>query len=319
MSTAPVLHPVVHPVLHHYPTSPFAEKVRLMLGFKAMAWQSVSMPSIMPKPDLVALTGGYRRAPVLQLGADVYCDTALIARVLESLQPAPTLFPASAPLAPLLAQWADSTLFWIAVPYTMQPAGLAALFAGQPPEAIQAFAADRKPFSAGVKRLSPVDGQLQLQAALAAFDAQLADGRPFLFGADASIADFSVAHSLWFIRRAPPVAGVLDATLNVTRWLDALLAIGHGRSERLKSEEALAIARSSTPAPASFMPGQGFAAGQRVSVAANDYGTEPSVGVLVGLAEDEIVIRRDDERAGTVHVHFPRRGYQLRAEPQDTP
>ena len=311
--------PILHPILHHYPTSPFAEKVRLILGHKGIAWHSVLMPSIMPKPDLVALTGGYRRAPVLQIGADVYCDTALIARVLDTLQPTPPLFPASAPLAPVLAQWADSTLFWIAVPYTMQPAGLAALFAGQPPEAIQAFAADRKPFSAGIKRLSVADGRLQLQAALAAFEAQLADGRPFLFGAQASIADFSVAHCLWFIRRAPPVSGVLDAYLNVTRWLDSMLAIGHGRSEKLKSAEALAIAQGATPVPASVMPGQGFDAGQRVSVAASDYGTEPSAGVLVGLAEDEIVIRRVDERAGTVHVHFPRRGYQLRAEPQDTP
>lgn len=309
--------PGLHPILHHYPTSPFAEKVRLMLGHKAMAWRSVPMPSIMPKPDLLALTGGYRRAPVLQIGADVYCDSALIARVLDAIQPAPPLFPASAPLAPLLAQWADSTLFWIAVPYTLQPAGVAALFAGQPPDAIQAFAADRKPFSAGIRRLSVAEGTLQLRGALAAFDAQLADGRPFLFGAQASIADFSVAHCLWFIRRAPPVAVVLDPYAQVGRWLDGILAIGHGRSDKLGSADALAIAAAATPMPCAVMPAQGFDSGQAVTVAATDYGTEPSAGVLVGLAEDEIVIRRVDERAGTVHVHFPRRGYQLRADSQD--
>ena len=300
-------------ILHHYPTSPFAEKARLMLGFKGLAWQSVLMPSIMPKPDLLALTGGYRRAPVLQIGADVYCDTALMAQVLEARQPLPTLFPASAPLSPLLAQWADSTLFWMAIPYTMQPAGLAALFAGRPPEALQAFAADRKPFSASIKRLSVAEATLQLQAALAAFDAQLADGRRFLFGDQASIADFSVAHCLWFVRRAPPVAGILAPHAQLCRWLDGVLAFRQAPSEKLQGEDAIAMARAAMPVATHVLPGQGFDAGQAVSVAAADYGTEPSTGTLVGLLEDEIVIRRDDERAGTVHVHFPRRGYQLRA------
>jgi len=71
-------------ILHHYPVSPFAEKVRALLGFKKLAWQSVLIPMMMPKPDVVALTGGYRRTPILQIGADVYCDTALIARVLTN-------------------------------------------------------------------------------------------------------------------------------------------------------------------------------------------------------------------------------------------
>lgn len=78
------------PILHHYPVSPFAEKVRAMLGFKGLAWKSVQIPLILPKPDVVALTGGYRKTPILQLGADIYCDTALIARVLERLAPAPS-------------------------------------------------------------------------------------------------------------------------------------------------------------------------------------------------------------------------------------
>ena len=82
-------------ILHHYPSSPFSEKVRLVLAYKQLAWKSVIMPSIMPKPDVQALTGGYRRAPVLQIGADLYCDSALICDVLEHLQPQPTLYPAA--------------------------------------------------------------------------------------------------------------------------------------------------------------------------------------------------------------------------------
>jgi glutathione S-transferase len=75
---------------HHYVTSPFAEKIRLIFGLKGLAWHSVLQPSIMPKPDLQALTGGYRRIPVLQIGNDIVCDTALIADVLEHLAPSPS-------------------------------------------------------------------------------------------------------------------------------------------------------------------------------------------------------------------------------------
>ncbi|MDP2019355.1 MAG: glutathione S-transferase N-terminal domain-containing protein, partial [Hydrogenophaga sp.] len=121
-------------ILHHYPMSPFSEKVRLILGHKQLAWKSVLIPSVMPKPDVVALTGGYRRTPFLQIGADIYCDTALICDVLEHHQPAPTLYPEhNKGIARVLAQWADSTLFWAAMAYTLSPKGAAALFANQPP------------------------------------------------------------------------------------------------------------------------------------------------------------------------------------------
>lgn len=77
-------------ILHHYGTSPYSEKVRLGLGLKGLAWASVEIPVIMPKPDLTALTGGYRKTPVLQIGADIYCDSQLIMRELERRQPSPS-------------------------------------------------------------------------------------------------------------------------------------------------------------------------------------------------------------------------------------
>jgi glutathione S-transferase len=116
-------------ILHHYPVSPFAEKVRAMLGFKGVAWKSVLIPMMMPKPDVVALTGGYRRTPILQIGADIYCDTSLIARVLERAAPAPTLFPYGDRLeGRAMSHFADSVLFNITVPVGFQPGGMMKLF-----------------------------------------------------------------------------------------------------------------------------------------------------------------------------------------------
>jgi glutathione S-transferase len=303
------------PILHHYPGSPFAEKVRLMLGHKGLAWRSVLIPVVMPKPDLTALTGGYRRTPVLQLGADIHCDTAQIARVLEALRPEPTLFPAGQPLAPLLAQWADSTLFWTVIPYTMQPAGLAHMFAGVPPEVMKAFAADRAPFTASLKRQTVADATANLHAALDALQAQLADGRPYLFGAAPGIADFSVAHCAWYVRRGgPEVAAVLAARAPLNAWLDRMLAIGHGQPTPMTSAEALGVAAAGPHAPCSVQPGLGFEPGQPVTVTPTDYGMDPVAGTLVGLSGSEVVLRRHDERAGTLHVHFPRAGYQIKKE-----
>jgi glutathione S-transferase len=302
-------------ILHHYDGSPFAEKARLMLGFKGLAWRSVKIPVILPKPDVVALTGGYRRTPIVQVGADVYCDTALIARLLEARQPVPPLFPASAPLAPLLAQWADSALFWTVIPYTMQPAGLAEVFKGVPPEVLKAFAADRAPFTASLRRQTVPDATAALAAQLATLDAQLTDGRAFLFGAEASIADFSVAHCLWYVRRGGPVADIVARHGALSAWLDRVLAFGHGRPEALGSAQALEIAASAAGhAPTAVQPDLGFEAGQAVTVTPTDYGLDPVAGALVGLTLEEVVVARRDERAGLVHVHFPRIGYQVKKE-----
>ncbi len=302
-------------ILHHYAGSPFSEKIRLILGFKGGTWQSVNVPVVMPKPDVVALTGGYRKTPFLQIGADIYCDTALMARVIDQRHPQPPLFPGDQPLAPTLAQWADSTLFWTMIPYVMQPAGAAAIFNNPPPEMMKAFAADRGPFTAGMTRQTVADATAALRTYLARLDAQLADGRAFLFGPAPGIADFSVAHCLWFIRLAGPMAAVLDAHAALSHWLDRMLAFGHGQKTKLSGTDALSIAATATThAPVSVEPGLGFSAGTAVTVAATDYGSDLVAGTLVGLSADEVVLRRTDERAGTVHVHFPRLGFQIKEQ-----
>ena len=61
-------------VLHPYPTSSFSERLRLAFGPKTLAWRPVTIPPAMPEPDLLPLTGGYRRVSVMQIGAVIFCD-----------------------------------------------------------------------------------------------------------------------------------------------------------------------------------------------------------------------------------------------------
>jgi glutathione S-transferase len=301
-------------ILHHYDGSPFSEKIRLILGFKGLGWRSVRVPVILPKPDVVALTGGYRRTPFLQVGGDIYCDTALMSRVIDRASPAPPLYPASAGAQQhVLAQWADSALFWSAIAYTMQPAAVAHLFGGAPPEFLKDFRADRALMTAGMRRATPADARAQLASYLAWLEGMLGGSGIFLLAAQPCIADFAVAHSLWYIRRAPPVATVLDAFPRLLGWRERVAAFGHGVREELSSSDALAeAARASAYAPVQVEAGQGFEAGMQVTVAATDYATDLVSGTLVGLTNDEVAIERSDPRAGTVHVHFPRIGYQIK-------
>ena len=304
-------------ILHHYPLSPFAEKVRLMLGFKQLAWQSVHIPMVSPKPDLVALTGGYRKTPVLQIGADIYCDTALIADVLEHLQPQPALFPEPGKgLARTVAQWADTTLFWTALPYSTQPAGLAQMFANVDPAQAQAFGADRKAMAEGLPRPRPKDAAAAYKSYLRRLSDML-DGHDFLLGSAPCIADFAAYHPLWFTRtQTPALAGILGLTPAVLAWMDRMTAIGHGTATRLSAEAAIGQARDHTPKPLDgefFQDEHGIALGSRVAISAESFGTEATEGELVAASRTHYVLRRDDPRAGWVHVHFPRIGYALKA------
>lgn len=306
-------------ILHHYPTSPFAEKARLLLGFKQLSWRSVMISPVMPKPDLTALTGGYRKTPVLQIGADIYCDTALIARRLEADKAIPALFPEGQEfVAASFAQWVDSVVFQHAVSLVFQPESVAVRFAKLPPEAVKAFIADRAGlFSGGsATRLSAETAKHNWPSIMGRVEQQLArEEGDFLFG-EPSIADFSLAHCLWFLKATPVTAPLVDAYPNVSAWLGRVLGFGHGAASPLTAQEAIEIARTATPAALpdeQFAEPNGFTAGQRVKIAATDYGVDPVEGELLFAGSEELILRREDERAGVVHVHFPRLGFRIEA------
>ena len=304
-------------ILHHYPNSPFSHKVRLVLGFKRLAWRSVIVPNILPKPDVVALTGGYRRTPFLQIGADIHCDSALICRVIDALHPEPALYPpALAGLAEIVAQWADSALFWTAVPFTMQPTGAVHVMAGATPESMKAFAADRAAMNPNFRRPTPADAGAALRSYLGRLEAMLGDGRPFLLGSVASIADFSAAQSIFFMLLAPPIAALLAQWPNVVEWHARVEAFGQGTATPMTSAQAIEIAAGANGhSPAAFAAEPGLDSGAVVSVTPTDYAHDPVAGRLVGLSTDEVVIERDDARAGRVRVHFPRIGFQIKPQP----
>jgi glutathione S-transferase len=215
-----------------------------------------------------------------------------------------------------LAQWADTTLFWTAMAYNFQPAGAAQVFAGAPPEAAKAFAADRQAMRGGAARMPAADAMVAYKSYLRRLSDML-DDTPFLLGDKPSIADFSAYHPLWFTRnRTPALMGIFNATPAVLEWMDRMAAIGHSASEKFSALDAIAVAAAATPAPLHddiFQDDHGIALGSPVTISSEGFGVEPTQGELVAATRMHMTLRRLDERAGLVHVHFPRIGYLLKA------
>jgi glutathione S-transferase len=296
-------------ILHHYDTSPYSEKVRLGLGLKGLAWASVEIPVIMPKPNLTALTGGYRKTPVLQIGADIYCDSQLIMRELERRHPSPSFYPAGRGAADALAWWAEKTMFLPAVSIA---------FAKRPDALPEGFLEDRAKFSGRnidpVAMLAAVPHLLdQLRAHFDWLDQTLADRRSFLQGSAAGLADLAAYHPIWFLlQNFGSTAAPLDGFPRLVSWAERVAAIGHGSRRQMSAQQALDVAREATSiASATVDPQDPIARkpGQTVTVTPDDTGRDPVVGELVASDVHEIVIRRSDREIGEVCVHFPRAGF----------
>jgi len=219
-----------------------------------------------------------------------------------------------------MAQWADTTLFWATATFVTQPAGFQSLFGDAPEAFVKAFVEDRKAMRVGGTGLrTPLpEATSTLHVFLAQLQRQLATGEHiFLFGEQPTVADFSVYHCLWFIRRATAVAGILDAHPEVVAWMHRVAALGHSQAQPMTSTEALDIARAATPralieTDAAFDDSEGLSKGTRVTVAAVDYGVDPVEGELVVSTRDTVGVLREDPRVGQVVVHFPRVGYAVR-------
>jgi glutathione S-transferase len=299
-------------ILHHYVSSPFSEKVRVALGIKQLAWRAVEQPVIMPKPDLIPLTGGYRKIPVLQIGADIYCDTQIILRELERRYPTPSIFPIKNGLAYAIGFWADRLFFMPSVGIVFGEIG------HMVPEE---FKKDRE-------KLSGSSFSTEAMAAAAPFARDqwrahadfvaetLEDGRSFMGGGKPGAADIHVYMNFWWLKAAVPQAAdkLLAEFPKIVEWIARIAAIGHGKPSPMDPKDALAIAKASEPtAKRGTDPHdpRALKADDKVTVSADDYGRDPIAGEIIFSNAHEIAILRNDPHVGNIAVHFPRAGFMV--------
>lgn len=298
-------------ILHHYPMSPFSEKVRAMLGYAGLSWKSVTVREMPPRPKLEALTGGYRKIPVAQIGADVFCDTRAIAREIGAIAGKPELaLENNNQSVQAFVREVDLEIFLACIISASGPGMLLKLAKSTSIMNALRFLRDRIAIGrrARVTPMGPKQAKRKLGEHLERLEGMLTED--FLFGESPCIADFSAYHGLWYVRDLAEKP-VIKAYPRVNAWMDRIQAFGHGQVSGISQDDALARACDAEPR-AIQTPGDDALLGQSVSIAPDDYARDPVVGKLVAAGDHEWIIQRDTREVGSLHLHFPRQGFEVR-------
>ena len=300
-------------ILHHYDSSPFAQKIRSIFGYCDLSWNSVLSPPMPPRPNLDPLTGGYRKIPVLQIGADLFCDTRIITAELAALTNSPTLDRAqcSADIQNFIDD-VDLRVFFASAGSAPPLKALGALLKSFGPLQTLKFIKDRVNMVKTSKVPMPSGAKAQsiLKPHYQKLDTMLAD-QPFLFGEEISIADFSAYHVTWLanLTGANPLSDSSENTLN---WYNRITDFGDGNKAGLDAQQAFTIARDNNPRALPRNSKKHESVGKQAQIAPSDYGRDPVMGTLVASTEQRWVIARETPEFGKLHVHFPKQGFELR-------
>ncbi|MDA8962000.1 glutathione S-transferase family protein [Congregibacter sp.] len=301
-------------ILHHYESSPYAQKIRLMFGYTNSSWCSLISPAWPPRPNVDPLSGGYRRIPIAQLGADIFCDTALIAQEIATTNQNPALDPygTSGPALELMRR-AESEGFFAAITSVPTLSLLGTLLRGFGPLGAYRFIKDRSGFLKGgtSKPKAAADSREVMRALFETLEGMLAT-QPWIGGEAPSIADFAVYHPIWLHLSCN---GNLPPAASKTRdWYERLSQFGHGDRREITQDEAFERARSANPRPLPASEAlDDLTLGQLVEIHPEDYGVVPVSGTLAAVTEERVILARKTDMFGELHVHFPRSGYALKA------
>jgi glutathione S-transferase len=261
------------------------------------------------------MTGGYRRIPVLQVGADMYCDTQLILRELERRCPTPSFFPDGDDGLPFaFSRWSDSTVF---VECCVRMA-FAPVADSLPPELVadraRLYLGPTGDFKKEQADMPHVIAQFKPQ--MGWIEKRLNSGGPYIHGPEPGMNDLLAWYIVWFVKGRYPDADALFADFpKINAWSDKMTAIGHGNPTDMSKGDALAIANSTSPEPAQTSgtnDAQSLVPGMNVAVSAiGDSGEVPVSGAIRCVTMDSITLDIHHASCGDVAVHFPRVGYRV--------
>ncbi len=298
-------------ILHHYDMSPFSEKIRLMFGYAGMPWKSLVSPEMPPRPNLDPLVGGYRRIPVAQVGADLFCDTRLIAEEVAALSGLKELSSLSLDSeTQAFVDKLDGRVFWACVLSIPMSVTLKQLLRSLGWRGAFRFIKDRAAVgkNAKMEAPSPKEAAKQFNEHLHKLEQRL-EGE-YLYGDSPQLADFCAYHTLWFKREVGGLP-MPDGLPRVDAWYQRMTGLGQGERREISAADAVAEARENAPRPIAEEDANDPRIGSNVSIRPNDYALDAVEGILVGCSEHRYIVARESEVAGTVHVHFPRAGFEL--------
>ena len=295
-------------ILYHYPASPYAEKVRLLAGYLGVSWQSVEVPIQPPRDKLAILAGGYRRIPVMQCGADIFCDTAVICQ--EVITRADRDLAPCNESALALAQRAETDVFFAAIRQGSQLKTAIGLTMMLGLKGMLAFAKDRASFAQGHGPAAQAPDVARSVFSSFLRDLDQAVASQFYLGGDAPcLSDFCCYHPIFL---AQGFKSIKESALpvGVRAWMARMAGFGWGHYRHISSDEAMAAAKAWEPRPLPETSADHPDVEQWVTVTPLDTGRVPVTGTLASKSETRIIVARRSEDVGLCHVHFPVSGFE---------
>jgi glutathione S-transferase len=251
---------------------------------------------------------------VLQIGADIYCDSQNIAQAIDQSAAPHRLFPDQTyGMAMMISNWAETTLFDLSVRLVLTHA------LGKVPEE---FIRDRGSLyfepnwtEASLRAALP-SVMHELRASLGFVEAHLgATEGVYLAGHQPCYGDAAIGYICWFLRGRWDGGAALLANYPALCALEAALdQLGDGQPQDLNAEAALAIAKAAKPqSPIGIIDSaSSLAIGQSVMIRPKGETADPDVvGRLRYCDGIRISIDHSHEQVGDIAVHFPVIGYVM--------
>ncbi len=319
------------PILHRSLISPYSEKLMVLMGYLGIPWRSVIAPKGIPRPVQQVLVGAYsRRIPIMQQGADLYCDSTLILRELARSTGQQTLCPtANASHRHSLMSHIDECALTCMVDSLSPWELVSGYFRLIPPKDAFVFLRDRSRLARRLKRVDPDHArQPRDEAAVEArnllesldrrleFSPYLNDDSGTLGSSHPSSAspyeqptelDFTAFTMLWYHQQLNGLR-LADGLPRLRDWLSRMIAFGHGTYESVAPAQALTIAKQASPAAIPDTWKQSPLYGKHCCFRPQDrLGNVMDFveGEVVGANQQRIVIRRVHPEIGETQIHFP--------------
>lgn len=305
-------------ILHRSLKSPYSQKAMLMLDYENLEWKSVLSSKGVPRPIQEKLVGEYsRRIPVLQVGADLYCDTDMIAKKIAELSGDKNLDRLN------FSEEIQKENFRVEDENFMALLGSMSLwnFIVSYLKSIKLkntfeLITDRAKASRGavnpLKIRTKAEWAKILENDLPRLDKILEENNFLLKTDKPTFYDFTVFTSIWYMDFLNEVK-ILDKCTNLKAWLTRMNEFSNNHIEEINPIDSLNIAKENTPLPISDELKKSDKIGKPIAVEINDSiaGALQSklTGILVGEDDYKYIVKRENETVGTVHVHIPKQCY----------
>ena len=299
-------------ILHHYPLSPFSEKIRAMSAYAELEWLSCLTSEAPPRGKLDLLSGDYGRIPIAQWGSDIYCDSNLIADEISRLMKKPALANAKLKKENLSRrQWFESKLFFACINRSFSFTLLVRIAKDKGVVNLLKFLKDRIVMGAkaSISTGSPKSAPRYIKQGISEIEESLGTN-DYLGGSEPNILDFSAYHCFWFLE----IVGEKDDLRQHTiahAWFTRMEKFKPSPNKEIGIHEALSAAKNSKPKKLIKKYLNDHRIGSQLVITPNDYRQIPVTGILVGADDQRWIIRKESDATGALHLHFPTHGVDV--------